>query len=189
MHRLLAISLLMGLAACSGVRGVEYSTVNTAPIPPERTLALDVVLPDGETDEFWLAAERKVHAKLALELEEGGSFGRVLHAGEPADYEMTVKIADVGIDRPGTDSSQVKTGDKLADALSAVSSAFDAAAAAKLPDQVRSVKVYATLAEQNSGREVVAFSTEGAEGRTDATVTRLVQRIIAGVSCYGEDCA
>lgn len=189
MRRSFAISILLALTACSGVRGVEYSILNPAPIPPERTVALDVVLPEGETDELWLAAERKIHAKLALELEERGNFQRVLHAGEPADYNMTVRVADVTIDRPKSEQEQVYTDDKLVKAVTALANVANAAAAAKLPDQVRNVKVYAKLAAQDSGREILAFHAQGANGRTDATVSEIVERIIAGVSCYGEDCA
>ncbi len=176
------------LAACSGVSGVEYSTINMQPIPAERTVAVDVVAPDGETDELWLAAERKVHAKLALELEKGGSFQRVHNAGEPADYNLTVQLAELVIDRPEVGQHTGGT-DGLTKAVQAVANAAEAVAAVKLPDQVREIAVYTTLADQKSGSEVVAFRAEGADGRTDATVTRIVDRIIAGVNCYGEDCA
>lgn len=177
------------LAACSGVSGVEYSTLNTQPIPADRTVAVDVVLPADETDEFWLTAEKKLHSKLALELEEGGSFQRVLNAGEPADYNLIVRVADVTIDRPEVETTESVSTDKLTKAVTAIANAAGAVAATKVPDQVRRIKVYTTLAEQSNGREVLAFRAEGADGRTDNTVTAIVDRIIAGVNCYGEDCA
>ncbi|MGI9508562.1 MAG: hypothetical protein ACR2QJ_04335 [Geminicoccaceae bacterium] len=189
MRSTIAVFLLLAVTACSGVRGVEYSTVNYQPLPAGKTVALDVVLPDSETDEFWLTAERKIHSRLALELEEEGQFQRVLHAGEPADYDMTVQVAEIEVDRPGVAEETTVSDDKLVKAVAAVVNAANAAAAVKLPDQVRSVKVYTTLSEQRSGREVVAFRAEGSEDRTDSTVTTIIDRIVAGITCYGEDCA
>lgn len=188
MRRFLTITVFLGLAACSGVRGVEYSTLNDQPLPADRTVALDVLLPEGETDEYWVSIQQKVRSKLAIELKEQGTFQHVLSAGESGDYNLTVTIADLEIGRPPVITQPADTGNAITDLSVAISNAATATSVAKLPDQVLSVKVYTKLEEQTGGREVLAFRADGGRTRTDGTVTAIAERIIAGVNCYGEDC-
>ena len=43
MTRSLLFLITLSLAACSGVYGVEYSKVGTQPLPPDKTVALNVI--------------------------------------------------------------------------------------------------------------------------------------------------
>lgn len=183
MTRSLLLLIALSLAACSGISGVEYSKVSAQPVPNNKTVSLNVAVPEGETDRQWRTARRKVRSNLNVHLLGTQTFQNVTKDNQPADYRLNVTLSDVALGPAASDAPE--TGNALANIIAKATTAYNDG---QKPDQVRGISAYVTLLDAKGGQEVMAFTTSGRAGSTDGTVSSIVSRIVAGLQCYGEDC-
>ena len=165
---LASAGLILVLAACSSSGSVEVRKAITDPIPPGKTVTVEVKQVSGDnptqgSEDEIQETSRRLKAALFGRLVAEGVFKQVLQPGEPADYKMDVTL---------TSADEVSQGARIFLGVMAGSNSLRAAVEVVETASNRPIADFSVLGKSASH----PFSTEA--GLDDA-VREAVSNIIA----------